>query len=279
MNSGKIAVIAISLLAVGVVALPQTVSMFAGQHYWYKLDVKTTAWESEVPCEKCHADVAEEMKSALGPHMGETGHGRLACTDCHRVKQVYQFAYVGGSYTEVTPGKYAHAATVPACMDCHKWVSASEFNDYEFGGAGHYDNLPSDSCKRCHYDPAGKFHEVPAAGGFGLTNGTGDTGSLAAHMAFINEARNSTLLKDENEACIACHTAVPVKINWTHARSIEFNIGPGNPVVTQNGPHNWTVTEWIYNGTAKATVWGNTTGNGTTTYGSIEWPGSVGSYT
>gem|GEM_PF-6793140 len=93
--------------------------------------------------------------------------------------------------------------------------------------------------------------------------------------AFINEARNSTLLKDENEACTACHTAAAVKINWTHARSLEFAIGLGDPATTPNGPHNWTVTNWDCNETAKATVWGNTTGYGATDYDSIEWLGNV----
>ncbi|RLI89037.1 MAG: hypothetical protein DRO98_01860 [Archaeoglobales archaeon] len=70
MNAGKLAVVLVSLMALGIIVLPQTVSMLAGQHYWYKLDVKGTAWESEVPCEKCHADIADEMGSALGSHMG-----------------------------------------------------------------------------------------------------------------------------------------------------------------------------------------------------------------
>ncbi|RLI84883.1 MAG: hypothetical protein DRO98_07970 [Archaeoglobales archaeon] len=77
-----------------------------------------------------------------------------------------------------------------------------------------------------------------------------------------HKAIKNNTLTHANEACIACHTSVAVKINWTHARSIEFVVGLGNPI-TQNGLHNWTVTEWTYNGTAKAVVWGNTTGNGT----------------
>ena len=37
-----------------------------------------------MPCEKCHADVKEEMGSGIGPHTGETGYGRMKCEYCHR---------------------------------------------------------------------------------------------------------------------------------------------------------------------------------------------------
>ena len=33
-------------------------------------------------------------------------------------------------------------------------------------------------------------------------------------------------MEDANEACVACHTGIAVKINWTHAYSLEFNATP-----------------------------------------------------
>lgn len=83
------------------------------------------------------------------------------------------------------------------------------------------------------------------------------------------------MLKGENEACIACHAAIPVKINWTHARSIEFEAFPGVPIITGYGSHNWTIVEWQYNGTAKSIVWGNTSGYGGTNLGGLDWPGGI----
>ena len=61
---------------------------------------------------------------------------------------------------------------------------------------------------------------------------------------------------------------------WTHARSLEFDVELGDPINTTYGPHNWIVTDWSYNGTANATVWGNTTGYGNTSWWS-EWQGKV----
>ena len=63
MNTARILIIAIMLAATGIVILPQTVSLFAGQHYWYNL----SGYGNDVPCEKCHADVAEEMEAGIGP--------------------------------------------------------------------------------------------------------------------------------------------------------------------------------------------------------------------
>lgn len=284
----------IASLSIGVVILPQTIALFAGQHYWYNL---SESWEgrvpSDVPCEKCHADIKEEMSLIIGPHMGETGFGSIKCYMCHRIRLYsYQFASVGESYTQFTPGKYAHAASSVACMDCHKWINHTEFDKYVWGWNESMDPLDrhyytknwkggvnTSECQRCHGEnplnpPENK---VPAAGGFGLTNDTFDSGILEAHNAFLVEARNNPMLKDENEACIACHTALPVKINWTRARSMEFEAFPGVPSVTEFGPHNWTLTEWQYNGTARSVVWGNTSGYGSTDLSELEWPGGIDS--
>ena len=130
-------------------------------------------------------------------------------------------------------------------------------------------------CLKCHGS------EIIAdfdAGGFGLTEvddgSTGDTGNKSAHLKFVLEAMNDTTMAGANEACLACHTMIGVKINWTHARSLEFDVGVGDPMATETGMHNWTVSEWSVNGTANATVWGNTTGTGETTYWD-DWPGNV----
>ena len=81
MNNRRLLLLAIAIVAVGVFALPGTVSLFSGQHRWYNLSTGT----NDVPCEKCHADVAEEMNALAGPHTGETGYERLKCGYCHRL--------------------------------------------------------------------------------------------------------------------------------------------------------------------------------------------------
>jgi hypothetical protein len=303
---------------------------------------------SDVPCEKCHADIAAEMEAHIGPHSGESsmdeakaspgGHrsmGNFKCFYCHSWYYTgYQHATVNGSQT--IPGKEAHAASTVSCIACHKgqkevatnyeswdpnwgpaqfsgfaehWQLCNEIDNCVGGGchddptevdeypehgislAGYDDEgILDGNCKRCHcgLEPGGtlgswddyKVYHTPPAGGFGLTyfNSSGvyrwDIGNMEAHMALINESKENPTLKDENEACIACHTAMAVRINWTHAKSLEFEAGLGDPIKTDY-THNWTVTEWNYNGSARATVWGNTTGEGATAFEEINWPGNV----
>ncbi len=254
MKKSSAVLIGVALVAIGVLVLPSTVSMFAGQHYWYNL----SGTGNNVPCEKCHADVFEELsQSNFHIHWGNTAAAdREDCAACHRSNSSIQYALVSGNYTTYQPGREAHAASVVACMMCHQYNAT-----YATSAPGYY---------------AGGFN----ISGFGVSspynysNATYN-GKYEAHNAFVARAIQNGTLQDSNEACIACHTHVAVKIKWQHARSLEFNVSLGNPVTTVNGPHNWTVTDWAYNGTATAYSWGNTTGNGSTTYNSTVWPGSV----
>ena len=65
-------------------------SLFAGQHVWYDL----SGGINDVPCEKCHADVAEEMQSDANG-----AHRNLTCAMCHRTCfNNYGYAKVGRIY-------------------------------------------------------------------------------------------------------------------------------------------------------------------------------------
>jgi len=46
----------IAVVAVGLFALPSTVSLFSGQHRWYNI----SGTGNEIPCIKCHADIYDE---------------------------------------------------------------------------------------------------------------------------------------------------------------------------------------------------------------------------
>ncbi|MFO7966588.1 MAG: hypothetical protein R6U44_03210 [Archaeoglobaceae archaeon] len=278
--------ICIALLVSGFIFLPQAVTLFAGQHNWYDMASEENILSSDIRCEKCHADIADEMSAHTGPHTGETGYGRMECAQCHRIKLgTYQFAAVGND-SEVFPGEYAHAASTVACMDCHQYVTKEEFETNTVGGdhtAYNGGNNPyrfgpaPDYCRKCHAQGQNKnegdgsknqFMAIPSAGGFGLTNGTGDTGNKAAHMSFIRSAMNNSALKGSNEACIGCHTAAPVRIGWSHTANLEFEVKFGE--FQDSG---WNVTCWETNGTANVTVWGSMSGSGTTN--GENWPGNV----
>jgi hypothetical protein len=69
--------LAVAVVATGIFALPSTVSLFSGQHSWYEL----SAQGNNVPCEKCHADIGDEMAS--------TGaHANIKCEGCHNLQFV-----------------------------------------------------------------------------------------------------------------------------------------------------------------------------------------------
>jgi hypothetical protein len=262
MKAGYIPLLTITLVSVGMLILPNTVSLFAGQHYWYNISDDN----NQVPCQKCHADVFEELNnSAFHMHWGTSDEAdQYDCEACHRSNSSITYAQVsGGTYASYTPGKEAHAASVVACMLCHQnnsasatpGVSQASYAGYYAGGF----NI-TDMSKTSPYDYSNETYH----------------GHYEAHNAFVAKALDDTTLQDSNEACIACHTFVAVKITWTHTRSLEFDVGLGSPITTDYGPHNWTVTSWSTNGTANATVFGDVWGtNASTSYDSGVWPGEV----
>ncbi len=262
---GRAVVALIAILAVGLVALPSTVSLFAGQHYWYAI----SGGGSQIPCEKCHADVYVELNN--NPY-----HENLECEHCHRGVNLSKLPKGMQSYSSnygegIYPGIGAHAASPVSCLICHSGKKSEVPSWSEAWNHSHYEYTCSNDV--CH-TPSPTFFP-PVAGGFGVTGQPDDTGIYAAHRKFVLEARNESTMMSANEACIACHTHVAVKIKWEHKRSLEFDLSLGNPLTVSTGAHNWTISNWNVNGTATAYVWGNTTGNGSTTYSANYWPGEV----
>jgi len=216
----KIALLAGAIVAIGIFALPNTVSLFSGQHTWYDL----SAGGNDVPCEKCHSDIADEMDAFVGPHTGETGDGRFECGYCHRMTGIY--TYASGIGTASTPGKEAHAASAIPCMDCHS------------GGYVHGEDVAIEDCVRCHdlvWPP-----EIDA-GGFGF-GGDPDTGTKAAHLKFVLDAMNESLMEGANEACIACHTRIGVNITWTKNEYLDFH-------ASEDAAGNWSIPSFTAGGT------------------------------
>ena len=227
MKMNKLVLLAIGVIAIGIFALPSTVSLFSGQHAWYNI----SGGDHILPCKKCHADIYEEyVMDANGVHktlaggsgseswdLGTDYNVDRACYQCHRV--VYgnrgNITYASGEGTGSTPGVQAHAASTVACMACHEF-DASYAAPAAGGFEVPYDNASglgiTDNIKA---DPVTGFK-------FNYTNST-NTGGHAAHQGFIEGAIVFERMEDSNEACLGCHTNIPVKITWTHARSLEFN--------------------------------------------------------
>ncbi len=207
MNTNKIALLAIAIVAIGIFALPSTVSLLSGQHTWYDLSGEG----NDLPCEKCHADINDEMIS--GDNGVHTTLGGPGC-DCHRVNETasrFGGNYAKGDGTGSTAGTDSHAAETISCMICHEQgadfamgIFAGGFNQTEV-----YDGI---SGQRQYW--------------YNDTNGTG--GEYAAHNAFLNQAIANDLMEDSNEACIACHTRVGVNITWTKNEVLSFNAEEDN---------------------------------------------------
>nr|CBH37857.1 hypothetical secreted protein [uncultured archaeon] len=248
MKSKGIALLAVAIVAIGIFALPSSVSLFSGQHTWYDIgeSVGGTPGANNVPCEKCHAEIELEMVSG-----GNGAHEGLTCSMCHRA---YFTGYtygrggyaVGGTPYPPIPGQEAHAASTVECMDCHAAYDSAvnhSWQDPEYAG----------KCGNCHLD--GNYGAgCLAAGGFGLTPYASDTGTKAAHKKFVLDSIDEPLMDGANEACIACHTRIGVNITWTKNKNLEFDASEdgtgvwtipsfaagGSDVVSVSYPNNWT---------------------------------------
>ncbi len=106
----KLILIGIAVAAVGLVALPQTLALFAGQHNFY--DTTTMGASTvQIPCEKCHADVFQELSQ---PGAVNGVHIALGCAGCHVTTAIKTKEGLTQG-----PGGQFHAAALPMCLDCH----------------------------------------------------------------------------------------------------------------------------------------------------------------
>jgi|Deesub1362A_J573_1020465.scaffolds.fasta_scaffold00267_44 hypothetical protein len=194
--------IVIIFFALGLFVIPQTVSLFEGEHFWYSIE---GGYGSK--CLKCHADIYEELnQSAYHDTIdGVSGFSGNECYSCHRANLT--ITYANGSLDQ--PGREAHAAS-------------------------------SISCTYCHFNASNPFN-APVAGGFGMTGLANDTGTEAAHRGFVLSSANgsisgSSLLLNASEACIACHTPVEITINFSVPT--QFDITVRNSVSGSNSQWN-----------------------------------------
>lgn len=116
MQINKVVLLGIAIVAIGLIALPQTLALFVGQHDFYD----TTKQDIGVPCLKCHADIATELSqpsqvNSLHNNQGGGGGGPTnGCAACHIL-----VAPIEKEGIQPGPGEEFHAAAAPACLDCH----------------------------------------------------------------------------------------------------------------------------------------------------------------
>lgn len=174
--------LAVSVLCVGILIMPYTVSLFSTQHGWIAA--------GDVDCLTCHTDITEP---GAGYMHSTLGTGKAYCDSCHQGSP-------GNEAGVTTLGGFddEHAAVTVECLDCHEDVIGVLSADvwYEDGvdpmdGSGAYINITTEA----HH------------------NMTGEAG-------FSEGAWSSPYLAGNNEACIACHSNVTIEIWFTREANI-----------------------------------------------------------
>lgn len=237
--------LAISLVTIGVFVMPSTVSLFTGQHTFYN--------GSSVKCEKCHADIYQELiQSTNNPHYNPnwTEKQVFDCEECHNAS--INLTYYYQSYQIEKPK--AHAATTVPCLACHGDVDPRPFHDdygddyfesglwLEYGmacedchiGGGYWGNPPhfvigsTLKCSSCDHSSMLQNASVWRERCFIKLVNRSITGSEAAHREYFYQAsypdnQSEIKLKDSNTACIGCHTHTTINITWK--RHVGYDMG------------------------------------------------------
>jgi len=216
--TNRLILIGLCIAAVGLIALPQTLALFAGQHDFY--EVSRDPQNLGVPCAKCHGDVKSELSSSQV-------HSKVECEGCHVLALMNKGAKVGGN-------EDIHAAAAPACLDCHDGKLNSEQWHNETLG------YKAGECANCHGTTTPTFGNATSI----------LYGANESHTEFAFDASNATLLKGANEACVGCHTHVNVNSVWQKPTNLSFKASVSSEGV-------WNVTDFAAGGMKETNVTGN----------------------
>ncbi|MCZ7383535.1 MAG: multiheme c-type cytochrome [Candidatus Methanoperedens sp.] len=204
MNS-KIILMSVAVIAVGLFAMPSTLSLFAGQHNFVSAD--------NVTCQKCHQDIYDNIQNSdmhknLGDssawNSGTNDNALGKCVGCHRVSD--SFTNVSGVPSAAPgrqPGWFNQTPDLLGFGSTHTMVVTLE-------------------CTQCHTDVATQFND-----------------SKETHQPYYLEALNGTTgseipLNGANEACLGCHSHTAVTFNWTRPTGYNAN-------VSEDASHKYTI--------------------------------------
>ena len=196
----KVILLMISVVAVGMFALPSTLALYTGSHQFVN--------GSNVNCEKCHTSSMDDIKAEL-----ESGsaHKTMGCKACH-----------GGANVDLEPDTAdGHAASMNVdCIGCHITLS----NDTTHSPAS------LDDCIACHGLPVESRDAVQRQ----LNLAT-----AAHHELTFNASADNQDIDDRDQACIACHTNVPVNIT-----DASLSTTSGTIWIKGNSENLWDTTNW-----------------------------------
>lgn len=155
--NNKILLLSVAVIAVGLFAMPNTLSLFAGQH--------TFDAGANVSCQKCHQDIYDELSTAY-MYGTSTAHkdtpSLVQCKGCHKTGNVTGFgtkASTLGYYNLSIKDKGAHAIVTLECIVCHDKVVTNLTNSSEAHRPFYYNATDANStiltganeaCVACH---------------------------------------------------------------------------------------------------------------------------------
>lgn len=230
MNS-KVILLSLAVVAVGLFALPSTMSLFAGQHTWVDLD--------QFKCQKCHEDIYTELSNSAYHGGFETSYGN-ACARCHVTTPngnktganltAQQWQKKSGTTTTAAINFTAHSAITVECLACHG-TSNRTFNstaqtwsnnpaiglqsDQEAHKAFYYASVSNKSVGDVNYSSL-------------AANGFLDSAQVPLWYDTSNPNQSVVQLKGTNAACIGCHTHAVVNITWNRAIGYEMDANVTN---------------------------------------------------
>lgn len=115
MKRNKLIIVMISVIAVGLFALPSTFSYSGSMHTFRQID-PTNADTINAFCMKCHTGAISTQLAASDPGLYQGGgpiHASVQCQGCHQITSATGAGYNQGA------DSIEHAARLPSCLDCH----------------------------------------------------------------------------------------------------------------------------------------------------------------
>lgn len=209
--NGKIILLLISVVAVGMFALPSTLALYTGSHAFVSGD--------NVDCDKCHTsgmdDITAELESG-------TAHQTLTCDDCHGTNNFNVDLSQGNSN--------GHAASMDVdCVGCH--ISS----DYGYNHPYIENSNYATDCNPCH-GPLQNGDVPPIDDILRQLN----LATAAHHGVTFNATADNQGIDDRDQACIACHTDVPVNITDTSLNTVSGTIWIKGGSTIPWDSNNWT---------------------------------------
>lgn len=119
MKRNKLIIVMISIIAIGLFALPATFSYSNDMHTFKQVD-PTNATTINNFCLKCHDDTIKTQLDAsdtgLYTNLDGTIHSSIGCQGCHQITTTVVDQQNGYGKGMVTT---EHAARLPSCLECH----------------------------------------------------------------------------------------------------------------------------------------------------------------